>query len=437
MSVELLTLALIVSLFVFLFLGFPVAFSLIGVSFLFYFILEGPAAMYTLVSITLGTGMKDIYIAAPLFVFMAAVLEFSGLGIALYDAMYKWSASLSGGLAIGTIAMCTIIAACTGIGATGIVTIGMLALPEMLKRGYNKDLAVGCIPFGGALGPLIPPSVLMIIVGGFGAISIGRLFMGGVFPGLLASFLAIAYIYIKCRRNPTLAPALPPDARATWTEKLRALVLVLPTILLIIVVLGSLYAGVCTTSEAGGVGAIGALICAAIFRKLNWPNLKRGALMTLQVSAMLFWLLIGGGMFASIMSVAGISHSISNALAGMSIPPMGILAVMMVIVFILGMIMDGAAITMICMPIFLPVVIQLGIDTLWFGLLFTINLIIGYISPPFGMCLFYTKGITPPTITMADIYRASWPYVAVLVIVLILGIVFPDILLWLPNRMIK
>jgi len=437
MSIELLTLLLLVSLFIFLLLGLPVAFSLIGVSLLFYFVLKGPVAMYALFSITLGTGIKDIYIAAPLFVFMAVVLQFSGLAAALYDTMYKWSAGLRGGLAIGTVLICTIIAAMTGIGATGVVTMGMLALPEMLKRGYDKNIAVGCIPFGGALGPLIPPSVLMIIVGGFSALSIGKLFMGGVFPGLIASLLAVIYISIRCLHRPELAPSLPPEARATWREKFSSLVVVLPTIALIIIVLGSIYAGVCTPSEAGGVGAIGALICAAIYRKLNWENLKSGTLVTLRVSTMLFWLLIGGGMFASIMSVSGISHFIAATLSGLPVPPIGILIVMMLITFVMGMIMDGAAITMICMPIFMPVIFILGYDPLWFALLFTINLIIGYISPPFGMNLFYMKGLVPPDISLGDIYRSSWPYVGILIIVLLLGIIFPEILLWLPNKMIK
>jgi len=436
-SVGWLTLALILSLFALLATGLPVAFVLIGVSLIFFIILKGPIVFYMLFAVTLGTTLKDIYIAVPLFVFMAAVLQFSGLASALYDTMYKWFAGLRGGLAMGTVVICTFIAAMTGLGATGTVTMGMLALPEMLKRRYDKIIAVGCIPFGGSLGPLIPPSIIMIILGGLTTISVGKLFMGGIFPGLIGAFLGIVYIGIRAFRNPALAPSIPLEERATWGAKFKSLVVVLPTIALIGVVLGSIYRGVCTPTEAGGVGSIGALICAAIYRRLNWKNIKEGALNTFRVSAMVMWLLIGGTMFASLTATAGISHFIAETLTGLAIPPVGVIVIMMAIALFMGMIMDGAAVTMICIPIFMPVVMVMGYDPLWFALLFTINVIIGYISPPFGMNLFYMRGLVPPGITLGDIYKSAIPYCLILLIVLALGIAFPQILLYLPSTMVK
>jgi len=416
--------------------GLPVAFVLIGISILFIFIFASPLIAYAGVFVFFKTITTDIFIAAPLFVFMAYVLQFSGIAAALYETMYKWFGGLRGGLAMGTVAICTLLAAMTGLGATGVVTMGVIALPEMLKRGYNKSMAIGCIPFGGALGPLIPPSVLMIIVGGFASLSIGRMFIGGVFPGLLMAALAIIYIGVRCYRQPEAGPALAPEERASWSEKFKSLQGVMAPIILIVLVIGSIYTGICTPSEAGGIGAFGALICAAIYRQLNWQNLRQAGLGTVRLVAMVMWLLIGGGCFSTLLGATGVGHFISGLLTGLPVGTMGVLIVMMVIGLTLGMFMDGAAITMICIPVFMPVVYQLGLDPLWFGLLFTMNMIIGYITPPFGMNLFYMKGLVPKDISMMDIYRSIIPYVVISIIVLILCIVFPQILLWLPNKMI-
>jgi tripartite ATP-independent transporter DctM subunit len=366
---------------------------------------------------------------------MANVLQFSGIVSALYTMMHKWFSGLRGGLAIGTVATCTLLAAMTGIGATGVVTMGLTAYPEMTKRGYDKSIAIGCIPPAGALGPLIPPSALMIIIGGLSALSVGRLFIGGVFPGLIMSGFFIAYIIVICWRKPHLAPALPPEERATWREKLVSLREVVLPMLLIVGVLGSIYTGAATPIEAGGVGALGALICAAIYRTLNWKNIREAIHSTLRVTCMVLWLLIGGASFASFLCASGVSHFIAEVFIGIP-SPMVVVIIMMIIALIMGMFMDGSAITMICIPIFMPIVRELGVDPLWFALLFTINMIIGYVTPPFGMNLFYLKGLVPPDITMMDIYRSVLPFVVVMVITLILCFVFPDILTWLPAKMI-
>jgi len=278
---------------------------------------------------------------------------------------------------------------------------------------------------------------MMIIVGGFASISVGKLFMGGVFPGLLTSLFFVLYIGIRCWRQPELAPALPLEERANWKEKMISLRGVILPIILILLVLGTIYAGICTPSEAGGIGAFGAIICAIIYRRLNWKMLKDACFSGLILNAMIYLLIIGGNCFSSLMMSTGVSHFISDSLAGMTVSPILILAVMMVIPLIMGMFMDGAAITMILIPIFMPVVFQLGIDPLWFAILFTINLLIGYITPPFGMMIFVTKGIVPPDITMAQLYRAVLPFSLIMIVVLVICIVFPPILTWLPNVMIK
>lgn len=437
MNIALMTAIILVSLLAMLLMGLPVAFSLTGLFIIFTLVFLGPKALYAGYAAALHTATNDILIAAPLFIFMATLLQYSGVASRLYDMMYKWFAGLRGGLAIGTVFMCTLIAAMTGLGGTGVVTMGYLAYPEMEKRGYNKAISLGCIPAGGALGPLIPPSVIMIVLGSFASLSVGRLFMGGLFPGLLMSFLFIVYIGIRCWRNPALAPALAPNERATWGEKMISLRGVILPIILIFLVLGTIYLGVATPSEAGGVGAFGALVCAAIYRQLNWKNLKEAVFTAIKVNAMVMWIVIGGHCFASLVVRTGISHFMSDTILGMGVSPMIILITMMIIALIMGMFIDSIPIIMICIPIFVPIILELGIDPLWFALLFTISLIVGYISPPFGMNLFYTKGIVPEHVAMGDIYRSVLPYVGLMLIVLIVSLLFPPLLLWLPGMMIK
>ena len=416
-------------------LGLPIVFCLFGTAMVFALILEGPSSLYLIFSTTFSTMTTEIFIAIPLFIFMAFLIQFSGIATALYETMYKWFGPLRGGLAMGTVAICTLIAAMTGLGATGTITMGVIALPEMLKRGYDKGFAVGCIPTGGALGPLIPPSVPMIVTAALARLSVGKMFIGGIIPGLIIAFFCCAYIGIKAYLNPWLAPTLPQAELATWREKFISLRGVGLPILLVIAVIGSIYTGAATTSEAAGIGAMGAIICAIIYRKLNWPNLKEAMLMTVKVNGMVLWLLSAGLCLGSLLGATGVSHWISKALAGLPLAPLAIIIIMQMVVFVLGMFMDGASITVITIPLFMPVVESLGFNPLWFCLLFTINGISGYITPPFGMNLFYMKGIVPKGISMGLIYRSVIPYVLIIVIVMILCFIFPEILLWLPEMM--
>jgi len=429
------TVLLIVTLVITLLTGLPVAFSLFGLSIMYLIIFAEPAAMLVAFNATFQVVMTEMFIAVPMFILMAAVLESSGIASALYETMYQWFGGLRGGLAMGTVVMCTLIAAMTGIAATGIVMMGLLAYPEMIKRGYSKDIALGCIPAGGSLGPLIPPSVIMIIVAMLSYLSVGRMFMGGVMPGLLMSGLFIAYIAIRCLRNPKLAPAIPPEERATWKEKFISLRSVILPILLVILVLGSIYSGAATPTEASGVGAIGAVICAAVYRRLNLKNIKSAIFVTTRTTAMVYWLVIGGTAFTALMGITGVRHFIADTMLGLEVAPIVVIVIMQAIALLLGCFMDQASISIICIPIFMPIVHELGFDPLWFALLFTVNMIIGYLTPPFGAGLFYTKGIVPPDVTMAEIYRSALPYVGLMVIVLVVSFVWPPLLTWLPGLM--
>lgn len=416
-------------------LGLPIAFCLLGVSMVFALIFLGPTSLYFVFSSTFAGFTMDVFMAIPLYIVMSVIIQFSGLGSALYDTMYKWFGGLRGGLAIGTVAICTLMAAMTGLGGTAVVTMGVIALPEMLKRNYDKNMAVGCIPAGGSLGPLIPPSAPAITLAAFGNLSVAKLFIGGIVPGLIISLLFCVYIAIRCFLNPELAPALPPEERATWHEKLVSLRDVILPILLVIAVLGSIYTGAATPTEAGAVGAGGAALCALIYRRLTWKNLGEALIFALRVNGMVMWIMGGGVCVSAILSATGASPWIGGLLVGLPVAPIIVIMLMQVTGLILGMFLDGATIKVITIPVFIPVVIALGFDPLWFGICFIVNTIIGYISPPFGMNLFYTKGIVPEGITLGDIYWAILPYLAIEVIVLFVCIAFPGMVLWLPNMM--
>jgi len=314
--------------------------------------------------------------------------------------------------------------------------MGIIALPAMLSRGYDKTIAMGCISGGGALGILIPPSVPMILYATLTGVSIGGLFAGGIMPGLLLAALFILYIGVRCHFQPNLGPPLPVEDRVSWREKFISLRAVLLPIMIIIMVLGSIYAGVCTATEASALGCVGAIISAVVYRKLNWTLIKESCFRTAALTALIIWILIGAYGFTAVYTGTG-AHVLMEHIM-MSIPGgrWAILITMQIIFFILGCILDPVGIIMICTPVFVPVITALGFDPLWFGVLFIMNMEMGYLTPPFGFNLFYMKAIVPKGITMTDIYRSIVPFVILQGIGLIIVIIFPEIALWLPKLMV-
>ncbi len=417
--------------------GFPIAFALLSVALLGYLFFIGPAALYNVASIAFSAITIDIYIAIPLFIFMAAVLDAAAFGKCLYDMMYKWMGALRGGLAIGTVAMCTIIAATTGLASTGTIIAGLLSYPEMMKRGYDKKLAIGCIPAGGTLGPIIPPSIAMIMVGTLSGQSVGKLFMAAFLPGLLMSILFMLYIAIRCFIKPNLGPPIPLAERATWKSKFISLREAVIPLLLVSAVLGSIYLGVATPTEAAGIGAVGALGCLAIYRKFSLKNLWAAVIRTFKTSGMIMWLIIGASAFASMYGITGVTHGIANLLLSLPFGPMGVLVSMLTILFILGMFLEMPAIIFICLPVMFPVSLKLGFDPVWFCFIFSVSCIIGLITPPFAISLFVFKGLGHEGVTLIDLYIAIIPYVIIMAGVIGLCVIFPSLVLWLPNMMIK
>ncbi|MFC2067260.1 TRAP transporter large permease subunit [Chloroflexota bacterium] len=437
MDIGTITLIIVVTLLAVIVTGFPVAFSLLFVSIIGIIVWIKPAALISLASVTFSLTTKDYFIALPMFIYMACLLTVSGLGSALYEMMYKWMAGLRGGLAMGTVGISAFMAAMTGAAATATVTMGLFAYPEMMKRGYSKDIAIGCIPAGGCLGPLIPPSIPMIVVAALTTVSIGKLFIAGILPGLLMTLLFILYIGIRCLLNPKLGPPIPIAERASWKDKIKSLRLAGLPVVIIFSVLGLIYLGICTPSEAGGIGAFGALLCTAVNRRLNRKNLKEAGMTALRVTSMLYMTMIGGICFSTLCTITGVTRFVSQILIGVAAEPLVILFVILGIVYVMGMFMDATAITIICIPIFVPVILALGYDILWFCLLFVIDLIIGFVSPPYGIVAFYFLGLGHPGVTINDVYRAVLPFVVIMTIGLIICVFYPPIVTWLPSLMIK
>lgn len=436
MSIEALTLLFFGSLLIFLVLGLPLAFVLGGVSVVFLYFTWGIESFYMVASQMWGSMNSFTLVAIPLFVLMAMILEKTGVAQDLYRMMHLWWGGVRGGLAIGTVAICTIFAAMVGISGAAVVTMGTIALPAMLARGYDKRLAIGCISAGGGLGILIPPSVLMILYSLITGVSVGKLFAAGVIPGVMLAVLLGLYIYIRCRFQPELGPALPPEERGNRREKLRALRAVVLPMLIVAMVLGSILFGLATPTEAAAVGVLGSLISAAVHRQLSWPLLSESLLRTLRLTGMIIWILFAAHAFSAAYQGMGAQSFIEGLMAHIPGGKWGTIVFIQLVLFLLGMVLDPVGIMLITLPVFLPVVTALGFDPIWFGIMFIINMEIGYQTPPFGFNLFYLKGIVPKGITMGDIYRSVIPYTLVMIFGLILVMIFPALATWLPSKVL-
>jgi tripartite ATP-independent transporter DctM subunit len=415
--------------------GVHLAFSLMFIGVVFGLLFQGlsifPMSMLQVYDVMEG----EILIAVPLFVFMGTILEKSGVAEKVYQGLYELFGPVRGGLAIATIVTCTIFAACTGVIAATVTTMTLLAIPSMLKRKYDKGLATGVVCAGGSLGILIPPSVMLVMYGPLANLSVAKLFAGALFPGLLLSALYLSYIFMRSWLQPSTAPAISADERPRIGAKLvlHTVIHLLPSFLLITSVLGSIIAGIASPTEASGVGAFCAMVLAAGYRKLTLQNVKEAAYTTLIVTAMVFFIIVGAGIFNAVFIYLGGGEVVRNALLGLPFGKWFILATMMFILFIGGFFISWQGLLYMLVPIFLPVVSALGFDQLWFGLLVCVNLQMSFLTPPFAYAIFFVKGAAPPEITTWDIYRGVVPFVTLQAIGLFLCIVYPEIILWLPR----
>ncbi|MCX7322553.1 MAG: TRAP transporter large permease subunit [Hyphomicrobiales bacterium] len=433
MSVELLTLLFFGSLLFFLFIGTPLVFTLGGISCIFLYFTMGPVGFYIVASKFWESMMSFTLIAIPMYVYMAMLLEKSGVANNLYRMMHVWFGGFRGGLAIGTVAICAIFAAMSGISGAAVVTMGTIALPRMLERGYDKRLAVGAINCGGGWGILIPPSILMVLYAMLTEVSVGRLFASGIGPGILLFTLVSIYIGVRAWLQPSLAPALPVEERGDWKLKLEALKAVFLPLFIVLLVLGAIFGGFATPTEAAALGVFGALVASAVHRKLTMAVLSDSAIQTLRLTALVMWILFAAHAFSTAYTTLGANELMNQLMTMVPGGKWGALAFMLVVLLILGMVLDPVGIMLITLPVFLPVIQSYGFDPIWFGVVFIIMMEIGYMTPPFGFNLFYLKGVAPPEVTMSDIYWSVIPYVLVTMFGVLLIILFPDIALYFPN----
>ena len=433
MSVEILTMLFFGALLLFVMLGTPLAFALGGISVIFLYAEMGDLGFYLLASKMWETMQLPTLMAIPLFVFMAILLEKSGVANDLYDMMHEWWGGLRGGLAIGTVLICVIFAAMSGISGAAVVTMGTIALPKMLERGYDKKLALGAINAGGGWGILIPPSILMVLYSLLTEVSVGRLFAAGIGPGLLLFFLVSVYIGGRCWMQPELGPALPKEERANWGQKLRSLKAVILPILIVVIVLGAIFGGFATPTEAAAIGVFGAMVATGVNRQLSWAVIRDASVATLKLTALIMWILFAAHAFSTAYTALGAQSLIQDMMNLVPGGRWGSLVFMLAVLFILGMVLDPVGIMLITLPVFLPVVQSYGFDPIWFGILFIIMMEVGYMTPPFGFNLFYLKGVAPPDVTMGDIYASVTPYVIVTLIGVLLIILIPEIATYLPK----
>lgn len=434
------------SLFVLLMAGLPLAFVAggLGVSFLY---LVGDADMLNMVPSRIFPMMTNPDLAAiPLFIFMATMLERAGLIEEMFDAVYQWMGGLRGGLAVATIVASTILAAMVGVVGAAIVTMGIIALPAMLKRHYDEQIALGSIMAGGALGVLIPPSILAILYAVVAQQSVGELYAGSVVPGLMLAALYVAYVLIRSLLNPAVGPAVPLDERLGLGAKLILLRGLIAPILLVMVVLGLLFTGIATPVEAAGLGSFGAMVVALIHRRLTLDGLFGASLATVKATVMVLWIIFGASIFVGLYILKGGQAFITDSLLGTGLSPYGILFLMMLLLVILGMFLDWVGILLLAVPIFVPIIKSLTFDGLlgmpgptpdqvlvWFGVLYLVNMQMSFLSPPFGYALFYIRGVAPATITMGTIFKSSLAFLAIQVLALLLVVVFPALATWLPG----
>lgn len=429
-------LLLFLTLFVVLLMGFPVAFSLAGVSLIFGFFVFGGDLFYLLPLRIYGTMSNQILIAVPLFVFMGVMLEKSGIAERLLNTMALLLGRIKGGLAIAVIIVGAMLAASTGIVGATVVTMGLLSLPAMLKRGYNPELATGVIASSGTLGQIIPPSIVLVLLGSVMNISVGDLFIGAVVPGVLLILLYILFVVAIAFMKPEFAPSVSETELSEFKEGkmfgklVRTFVL---PFLLILSVLGSIFAGIASPTEAAGVGAMVATLLTLLEKKLNMKVLKSVMKETTYLTSMVFIILVGATAFGLVFRGVEGDAALINLIEQADLSPYAFLAVVMVGIFIAGFFIDFIEIIFIFMPVVTPVFAAYDMNLLWVAILVSMNLQTSFLTPPFGFSLFYLKGVAPAGITTSHLYRGILPFILIQIVLLTSIILFPEIVTWLPE----
>ena len=422
-----------------IFMGFPVAWSLMGIALIFGYYRFGDALVYQLVAKVDDVASYYVLAAVPLFVFMGVMLERSGIAERLFEAIHLWTRRLPGGLAVGTVLLCVVFAAASGVvGATESV-VGLLAIPIMLRYAYNKGLISGTICAGGSLGTIIPPSVVVVILGPVADVSVGDLFVGMLFPGLLLALSYVLYILVRCMLKPEDGPRLPPsDDDPPLAQRIYiTATAMMPPLVLIFSVLGTIMLGWATPTEAAAMGAIGTVILTVVYGRFNVATLHAAFMKTLQVTAMILTILLGGTMFAGVFVALGGISAVEGLLAAANLSATATIFILLFIAFIAGFVLDLISIVLIIIPVAVAVLRKMGVDDVWFCIMFLIVIQTSYLTPPMAPAIFYLRGISPPEIRLADMYRGVIPFIVLELMVLALVYWFPGLALWLPSVVFK
>ncbi len=423
------------SLMLLLLLGYPVAFTLGAVALAFGSIFLGFDFFLVLPLRIWGIMTNFTLLAVPLFIFMGMVFDRSGLAEDLLETMGKLCGKLNSGLALSVVIVGAMLAATTGVVGATVVTMGIIALPTMLKHGYSAPLATGTIAASGTLGQIIPPSIILILLGDVMGVPVGRLFMGAIIPGSILILLFMVYILAYAWYRPSVAPTLKTNSEKI--DYLNILITLLPPLILILAVLGSIFFGIASPTESAAVGAIGALVLAALHKKLSLEMLQKSMRQTTRLTSMVFMILIGATAFGSVFIGMGGDRIVLEVMSNLPGGTWGFLFISMLLIFILGFFLDFLQICFIVIPILAPIANQLGVDLLWFAVLIAINLQTSFLTPPFGFSLFYLKAVAPSEVRIQDIYTGIIPFVLLQVLAIIVLIAVPELVTWLPDLMDK
>ncbi|MFC6672705.1 TRAP transporter large permease [Marinobacterium aestuariivivens] len=414
--------------------GLPLAFITGLIALVFALAWFGPMSIPLVTTRVYSFINEYVLIAIPMFVLMASILDRSGIAKDLYNTMRVFAGQLRGGVAVQTLVVAIFLAAMSGIIGGEIVLLGLLALPQMLRLGYDRRLSIGTVCAGGSLGTMVPPSIVLIIYGLTANVSISELFIATIFPAMLLGSLYIAYILIRCYLNPNMGPAAArEELEISWSDKLRMIKGVVLPVLVAIWVLGSIYAGVASVTEAACMGVVGVIVSTWLRKELNWTMIRDSLRQTLNTCGMIIWIGIGASALVGVYNLMGGNRFVESVILGLDVAPVVVVLIMMAILLILGLFMDWIGIALLTMPIFVPIVISLGYNPIWFGILFSMNMQVSYISPPFGPAAFYLKSVAPPSISLKEIFMSMWPFILLQLIALGLVLTFPGIALWLPG----
>lgn len=420
---------------VFMLTSMPIAFAFVLFNFIGVLYLMGIAGFEQVILSIFDALTRFTLVPVPMFILMGGIIFYSGMANRIIGVVDEWLGRLPGRLSLLAVGSGTIFAALTGSTMGSTAMLGTLLVPEMRSRGYAKSMILGPIMGAGGLAMIIPPSALGVILGSLASINIGQLLIGGVFPGLLIATLYSLYIIFRAWLQPSVAPSYPVVPPPLSTRLLNVAKYMLPLVFIIFAVLGSMFVGIATPTEAAALGAFTCFIMAAAYRKLNWKVTKDAIKTTIEITAMAFMIIAGSNVFSQIMAFSGVSRSLVQVVTGAQISPLLILIGMQIILLFLGCFMEQVAMMMITLPIFMPVVNALHFDPIWFGIMMLINLEVGMLTPPFGMVLFVMKGVAPKDVTMGEVYRAAIPFVLLDILAIAIIMLFPPIATYLPSIM--